>query len=231
MTPYRCVLFDLDHTLWDYDANSEEALCQLYAKHQLSARGLGPFSPFFKAFLSVNADLWRQYDLGLIGRAVIRDQRFHRVFCSLGVDDYPLSQRVSEEYAALSPTKKKLLPNALTTLEYLKEKYTLGIVTNGFEDVQKVKMASSGIQSYFQIVVTSEQAGYRKPAREIFDYALARSGCQAREVIMVGDNLLTDICGARNAQITTAFFNPAKIVHQEQVHYEIRDLLELKQIL
>ncbi len=231
MTPYRCVFFDLDHTLWDYDTNCEEALHQLYVKHQLNVKGIGPFPLFLAAFLKVNTQLWYQYDLGVIGRKVIRDQRFHQVFHSLGVDDYPLSLTLSEEYVLLSPTKKRLLPNVMNTLEYLKEKYTLVIVTNGFEDVQKVKLASSGIQSYFKIVVTSEQAGHRKPAREIFDYALTLSGYQASEVIMVGDNLLTDIKGAGNAQIDTAFFNPYKITHQESVRYEISDLLELKHIL
>lgn len=231
MKTYQCVLFDLDHTLWDYDANCEEALHQLYTKHQLNERGIGTFSLFLTTFLKINTQLWYQYDLGLIGREVIRDQRFHQVLSSLGLEDYPLSLTLSEEYVLLSPTKKKLLPNALPTLQYLKEKYTLVIVTNGFEDIQKVKMTSSGIQSYFKKVITSEQAGHRKPAKEIFEYTLKHGGYLAHEVIMVGDNLLTDIKGARNAFIDTIFFNPSKIPHHEPVSYEISDLLELKQIL
>ena len=107
MAPYRCVFFDLDHTLWDYDANCEEALHQLYIKHQLNKKGIGSFPVFLSAFIKVNTQLWYQYDMGSIGREVIRDQRFYQVLISIGLDDYPLSLALSEEYVLLSPTKKK----------------------------------------------------------------------------------------------------------------------------
>ena len=92
-------------------------------------------------------------------------------------------------------------------------------------------MASSGITHYFKSVVTSARAGHKKPAKEIFEFALAENGFQAADAIMIGDNLLTDIAGARNASIATVFFNPNRISHQEKVNYEIQDLLELKEIV
>ncbi|MDZ7645996.1 MAG: HAD-IA family hydrolase [Cytophagales bacterium] len=105
------------------------------------------------------------------------------------------------------------------------------IVTNGFDEIQSTKMASSGITSYFKSVVTSARAGHKKPSKEIFEFALAESGFSAAETIMIGDNLLTDIGGARNASLDTVYFNPYKIPHQEKTEFEISDLKELLNIL
>jgi putative hydrolase of the HAD superfamily len=105
------------------------------------------------------------------------------------------------------------------------------IVTNGFYEIQSVKMESSGITPYFKSVVTSARAGHKKPSKEIFDFAMAESGFNASDTLMIGDNLLTDIGGARNALLDTVYYNPHKIAHQEKTEYEIHDLKELIHIL
>ncbi len=228
---YKCILFDLDHTLWDYDRNCAEALLELYDKNDLKNKGISSFESLLDAFMEMNTQMWDQYDLGIIQRDVIRYQRFHRILLALGIDDYRLSLSMSSEYVALSPTKKNLLPNAKIILDYLESKYKLIIITNGFEEIQSVKLASSGISGYFDKVVTSESAGHKKPAKEIFEYALAEHDYNSNDVIMVGDNLNTDITGANNAGIDSAFFNPARKKHQHKMKYEISDLIELKSIL
>lgn len=123
------------------------------------------------------------------------------------------------------------MPNAIEILDYLHPRYPMTIVTNGFDEIQSTKLASSGITSYFKSVVTSARAGHKKPAKEIFEFALTESGYKSHETLMIGDNLLTDIGGARNASLDTVFYNPYKVSHQEQTHYEIHDLKELKDIL
>lgn len=228
---YKCVIFDLDHTLWDYDKNCAEALQDLFNKHNLAEKGVKSFDQLLSVFMEMNTQMWDQYDLGIIQRDVIRYQRFHRILLALGVDDYRLSLEMSSDYIALSPTKKNLLPNAKVTLDYLKEKYPLFIITNGFEEIQSVKLSSSGIDSYFEKVITSEKIGYKKPAREIFDVALRHGSYHPTEVLMIGDNLNTDIKGAHNAGIDGAYFNPEKKSHAQQMKYEIADLIELKSIL
>lgn len=228
---YRCILFDLDHTLWDYETNSTETLKELYHEYNLQQAGIASFTDFSKAFVTINTALWVQYDLGQLHRDVIRFERFHKIMLHLGVDDYPLSLKLSDDYVNLSPRKSTLMPNAIDTLEYLYERYPMIIVTNGFEEIQSTKLASSGITGYFKSIVTSARAGFKKPAREIFEFALSESGFEKHEAVMIGDNLLTDIGGARNAQVDTIFFNPTGISHQEKVRYEISDLKELKEIL
>ena len=105
------------------------------------------------------------------------------------------------------------------------------IITNGFDEIQSTKLQSSGIEKYFQEVVTAQKAGYKKPAKEIFHYALDKEGILSHQAIMIGDNLITDIGGAKNAAIDAVYLNPTGVSHNENVTYEIRSLNELTTIL
>jgi YjjG family noncanonical pyrimidine nucleotidase len=228
---YRCILFDLDHTLWDYELNSREALTELYLQYRLNERGIKNEESFLDTFYRINNELWDQYDRGELHRDVIRLERFHKIFLALGLDDYDLSLEVSGEYLEHSPKKKHLIPGCKETLDYLQPKYPLVIVTNGFDEIQSTKLSSSGIDHYFKDVVTSARAGHKKPAAEIFEFALRENGVSSHEAIMIGDNLLTDIAGAKNAGISTVFFNPKKITHDTKVDFEIERIPELMNFL
>lgn len=231
MKKYQSIFFDLDHTLWDYDTNSRETLLELYADHKLDKLTSSGFEPFHDSFQNVNLKLWDKYDRGLIDREVIRNDRFKMVLADLGFNDDGLADQLGEHYLTLSPTKKNLVPNALEVLEYLHQRYPMYLVTNGFENMQSTKVLSGGIRKYFKEVVTSERAGHKKPAREIFDFTLALGGFNQSDVVMIGDNLLTDMAGATNAGIDTVYFNPKRAIHDSVVSHEISDLIELKQIL
>ena len=227
---YKCILFDLDHTLWDYETNSREALSELYIKFELNKKGIEE-ERLFKTFYVINNELWDQYDRGLLHRDVIRNERFHRILLALGVNEYEMSLRLSHEYLSESPKKKNLIEGCKETLDYLHPKYPMVIVTNGFDEIQSTKLSSSGIDHYFKSIVTSARAGHKKPAREIFEFALRENNVSPNETIMIGDNLLTDIAGAISASIDTVFFNPNKIVHQTAVSYEIETLRTLMNFL
>ena len=231
MKKYTCILFDLDHTLWDFESNSQETLKELFHQYNLQAQGISGFPFFYETFVRVNNHLWDLHDRNIIGTEEIRTQRFHKVFGEAGLDNYPLSIKFSVDFLKDLPYKKNLLPNALETLDYLKPKYPLVIITNGFEELQSTKMISSGIHHHFKSVVTSQRAGSKKPAKEIFEFALKESGHRADGAVMVGDNLQTDIAGARGAGIDTIYFNPAGQRHSEKVTHEIKNLEELKGIL
>jgi len=232
MPNYSCVFFDLDHTLWDYDANCEEALNELYDSYGLKNVGIASFSDFHNTFKKINTMLWDRYDKGEIHRDIIRFERFDRILKELGVSNYDMSLKLSDDYVNESPKKKSLMPNAKMVLDYLSSKeYRLYIITNGFDEIQATKLQSSGIENYFQDVVTSQKAGHKKPAKEIFHYALNKEGAKSHQAIMIGDNFLTDIGGATNAGIDAVFFNPEKVKHSEKVAYEINSLDELKMIL
>jgi len=231
MKSYSCILFDLDHTLWDYETNAEETLRDLFARYRMEERGVTSFRFFVETFRRINLELWDRYDRGLIGQDIIRNERFHRVFYETGVDDSPTASAFSASYLKELPLKKNLLPEAMEILAYLHPRYPMTVVTNGFDEIQSTKIESAGITHYFKHVITSQRAGSKKPSPKIFQFALEQSGHSPDNAIMIGDNLQTDIAGAIEAGIDAVFYNPAQQTHRTKVTHEIRALRELKSIL
>lgn len=228
---YKCIFFDLDHTLWDYETNSRETLKELYEQYHLFEKGVWSFDDFYLRFKEVNFRLWDLFDRGIITSVMLRKERFRQVLEFFHAHEEKLAEQLSAHYLEICPTKGNLMPNAIETLKYLSGKYTMTVITNGFEETQHAKLTASKLRSYFGHIITSQKAGHRKPAREIFEMAMRCNGVTSRESIMVGDNLLCDIGGARNASIDSVFFNPDRLVHTEKVVYEINNLKELSSIL
>jgi YjjG family noncanonical pyrimidine nucleotidase len=228
---YKCIFFDLDHTLWDYDTNSKETLFELYHIHDLKTRGVHAFDDFFSTFKLVNLNLWDLYDRGIITSDVIRRERFKRILEPFQAYEGRLCERLTTEYLATCPKKCNLMPGAIETLEYLSSEYNMTIITNGFEEIQHMKLHAGNLTEYFDHVITSQKTGHRKPAREIFDYALKLHDVGHHEAIMIGDNPVTDIGGAKNASIDAVLFNPEKMTYDIQAHYEISTLNQLREFL
>lgn len=231
MKSYSCVLFDLDHTLWDYETNAEETLKELFVRYGMEHRGVTSFRFFLETFRRINVELWDRYDRGLIGQDVIRNERFDRVFRDTGVEDTRTALEFSSEYLRELPRKKNLLPQAREILEYLHPRYPMTIVTNGFDEIQATKIESAGIGHYFRHIITSQRAGSKKPSRKIFEFALEQTGHVPESAVMIGDNLQTDIAGAMSAGIDTIYYNPTRLYHESAVTHEIAALLELKSLL
>ncbi len=229
MKKYDLVLFDLDHTLWDYETNSKETLIELFNSYELQKRNV-QVDHFLESFSRINTALWELYDRGQLHRDVIRFHRFEKILVELGVDDYDLSLKLSADYIERSPRKPTLIDGAKEILDYLHPKYPMVIVTNGFDDVQGTKLNSSGITRYFKSVVTSARAGYKKPAKEIFEFALSENGVGAHQSVMIGDNLQTDIAGAANANIDAIHFDLKGHVGSNAKH-KIARLHQLREIL
>lgn len=228
---YSHIFFDLDRTLWDFETNAFLTLKELYEKHGLAARGVAPFDDFLERYKRINIEMWNSYGKGTITKEMLRSDRFRRTFAEYGVDDDALSDAVGLDYITLSPARTALFPYAADVLAYLSEKYHLHILTNGFEEVQHIKLERSGIKSFFREVITSERAGYKKPDKRMFSFAMGLAGANAEETLMIGDSLEIDIAGARECGIDQVFFNPAKEKHNEKVTHEISCLSELKNLL
>ncbi|HET9055011.1 MAG TPA: YjjG family noncanonical pyrimidine nucleotidase [Cyclobacteriaceae bacterium] len=228
---YTCIFFDLDHTLWDYETNSKETLHELFNAYNLTDKGVTDLESFHREFRRVNAALWVLYDAGKIGSEVIRAERFKQILETFGISNGKLCAEISHEYLYTCPKKGNLMPNALSTLDYLSDKYRLSIITNGFEEIQNTKLTSGNLHRYFDHIVTSQHAGFKKPSREIFDYTLTKNGIGCNQAVMVGDNLVTDIGGARQASIDSVFFNHEQVKHDSEIHVEINNLSELCKLL
>jgi putative hydrolase of the HAD superfamily len=94
-------------------------------------------------------------------------------------------------------------PGVVPTLLKLRGNHKLGVISNGLAVKQWEKLIGLGIHHFFDIVVTSEEAGYSKPQKEIFEYSITELNLKSRECIMVGDRLDTDILGGNRAGMTT----------------------------
>jgi putative hydrolase of the HAD superfamily len=227
---YKHIFFDLDHTIWDFERNSKETLSELYEKYNLSSLGVPAFEIFIKAYSDRNFIMWDQYRQGIINKEILREKRFSYTLKDLGLNENLLPGSFATDYVAAGPTKTYLFPFVTELLDYLHSKYQLHIITNGFEEVQFIKLNSSGLEKYFKEIITSEGAGYKKPDRNIFYYSLNKSGASIDNSIMIGDSLESDIIGARDVGIDQVYFNPKGTNHSEKITYEIQCWSELKNI-
>ena len=230
---YKHIFFDLDHTLWDHNTNSRIALEEVYQAFDLQEIGITSTKDFYLAFTEINHQLWDKYEAGRISQSELRHQRFKLIFSKLGARSHNLCDVISESYMDISTKKSNLLPNAHDILQYLHPKYPMHIITNGFDEVQSVKMEAGKITHFFREIITSQNSGYKKPDSRIFEYALKKVEAVAEECLMIGDSFPADIVGATRAGIDAVFFNPDQRIQEISIKpkYEIRDLAELKGIL
>jgi YjjG family noncanonical pyrimidine nucleotidase len=230
---YKHLFFDLDHTLWDHDTNSRIGLEEVYQQFDLQALGLFSPTQFYLKFNEINHQLWDKYEAGRISQPELRHSRFRLIFSQLGVNNDSICDEISNTYISISSKKHHLLPNAHETLEYLFPKYPMHIITNGFDEIQSIKMNAGKITHFFQEVVTSQNSGYKKPDSRIFEYALKKIKAVPHECLMIGDSFQSDIVGATRAGIDAVFFNPDQRNQDISIKpkYEIQDLGELKGIL
>ncbi len=233
MRKYKHLFFDLDRTLWDFERNTNEVFQEMYREYRLKNLGIVDFDYFLNTYHQINNDLWDQYRVGSIKKEVLREQRFADTLLAFGVDDKVLTGAMADYYVTQSALKRHLFPYTLELLEALKPKYSLYIITNGFEEVQAKKLHSSGLHRYFQQVITSERAGKKKPDRHIFEYALQMASAQCAESIMIGDDLEVDIEGAAKAGIDQVYVNYRNLPlpHGIEPTYVVPDLKAVGEIL
>ena len=164
---------------------------------------------------------------------MLRKERFSKILSRLGVSglSHETISAMADDYQEWCPWKKNVIPHTYEVLDYLKGKYQLHVITNGFEDSQYTKLKTTNLHNYFEQVITSEKAGSKKPDQRIFEYGLNAAGADCHECVMVGDNLQADIRGARNAKIDQIYLNPGKKRHRQKVTFEIQHLNELTEIL
>jgi putative hydrolase of the HAD superfamily len=232
---YRHLFFDLDHTLWDFEANSRLTLEELYTSLRLKERGIHDFELFHKNYLLHNDKLWDRYRNGFIKVDELRWKRMWLALLDFKIADEPLAREMGVHFLDLLPTRTLLFPHTMEILDYLSGKgYQLHLITNGFEKTQHSKLQYSGLSGYFKEVITSEGSNSLKPHREIFEYAFKKTAAKPEESIMIGDTIEVDILGAVNAGIDQVHVNHLTkepvAVNGQFPTYTVYSLKELKQI-
>ncbi|PHQ29458.1 YjjG family noncanonical pyrimidine nucleotidase [Leeuwenhoekiella nanhaiensis] len=198
------VFFDLDHTLWDFDRNSELAFQAIFEKNRIDL----PVSQFLEVYKPINFEYWKYYREARVTKEQLRYGRLKKSFdaLSIQIDDF-LINRLSVDYIDFLPRHNHLFDGTLELLEELEARYDLHIITNGFEEVQHLKLKNSKIDRYFKTVTSSEAVGVKKPDPKIFMHALKVADARVEESVMVGDTYEADILGAQNIGMQTIFFN------------------------
>jgi len=225
----RHVFFDLDRTLWDFDTNSRNAIAQLYRAFGLDRQIGMDDSTFLSVYEQVNEQYWERYRLGQVTQPELRKGRFLDSLRQFGVDDAEMAHAMGEEYVRISPRNTALVDGTMEVLEHLRGRYELHIITNGFEEVQHIKLESTGLRPFFSEVITSERAGVKKPDPGIFRFAERVTASLPEHAVMIGDHLEADVLGARQAGWQAIHF--ADHAPNDGGHIRIGGLLELKSLL
>jgi putative hydrolase of the HAD superfamily len=222
------VFFDLDHTLWDYEANSRQTLEDLV--HHFGIVNYVTPEKFIMAYEKVNEKLWHKFNTNQIDKEYIRKYRFAMVLQKLKIFIDHEPEALTEYFIDNCSIKSGLMPHTLDALNYLHGKYPMAIITNGFPEAQFPKMKASGLDKYFEQVFISDLIGLRKPDERIFHHAMERMNAKPHTSVMIGDNPKTDIRGAEGAGMKAIFYNPTGN-RKSVTEWEIQSLHELVGIL
>jgi len=222
------IFFDLDHTLWDFEKNSALAFERIFQELNFDINS----QQFMDIYNPINVAYWKLYEKNEIDQETLRVSRvkdaFEALNYSITLDEINIISNLFIDYLT---SNNHLIEGTIETLEYLKDKYVLHIITNGFSFVQDVKLQKSNLDKYFVSITNSEAAGHKKPHENIFKHALTRANASKTESIMIGDSFEADVLGAINFGINAVYFNPkAEMISQNQI-IQIQSLTQLKNIL
>ncbi|TDW47054.1 putative hydrolase of the HAD superfamily [Flavobacterium sp. 270] len=221
------IFFDLDHTLWDFDKNSEMAFDRIFKTKYADIKTID----FIEKYVPINQACWKLYQNDQITHLELRYNRLKFSFDALNyvISDENINE-IANDYIEFLTDNNHLFDGAIEVLDYLKSKYKLHIITNGFAHVQDKKINNAALGGYFTTITNSELAGVKKPNSIIFDYALNLAQTTKENSIMIGDDLDADVNGALNAGLDAIFFNDKKIEAPTNFK-QINHLLELKKYL
>lgn len=231
---YEHIIWDLDHTLWDFDTNSKESIIELLEEFDLVGSPINDVDQFLSDYIKINRHCWDLYQEGKMDKATLRYTRFQQAFELHGVQEAhsrQLADEFCEGYVKKCPQKSALIPGAIEVLDYMKAKqYQMCIMTNGFVEAQHVKMHVSGLNDYFNHVFISENLKAKKPDPKAYHAVLNALNTKVEKCIMIGDSASSDIQGAVNVGMDSVHFLPEGQRDSKGTHI-IKDLLELKSIL
>ncbi|MDD2327333.1 MAG: YjjG family noncanonical pyrimidine nucleotidase [bacterium] len=228
---YRNLFIDLDDTLWDIHHNGRECLEEIY--HDYHYRNYYPtFQEYYNVYMPGNHRLWAMYRQGEIRKEELIVERFLAPVRPFGITDPSYAKRLSDDFLERTTRKTRLIEGTLELLDYLRPKYRMFILSNGFREVQHKKIENSGLKPYFEKIFLSEDAGTNKPHPDMFTYALKNSNSRRNQTVMIGDSWDADIAGARNSRIDQIWFNPGSLPPQGfQPTYTVQDLAGIREIL
>lgn len=221
------IFFDLDHTLWDFETNSDIAFKTIFNQHKVNVN----LDKFLNYYRGINEYYWKMYREERVSKEDLRYGRLRDTFNKINVKiEDEVINNLSVDYINVLPNSNLLFDGAHDILAHLQPNYELHIITNGFNEVQYKKMDKSDLTKYFKTIITSEDAGVKKPNPIIFKYALEQTKALSNESIMIGDNWEADIMGAKNAGLDVIYCNFNNQPVSSNIK-SVKNLIEIKQYL
>ncbi|WP_175989419.1 HAD family hydrolase [Bacillus sp. Marseille-Q1617] len=256
----KAVFFDLDDTLL-WDSKSIQSAFDETCKYASTKVDVNPFK-LEEEVRKTARELYSSYDTyeftqmiginpfeGLWGEfhdehheqflkmkeivPVYREQAWTGGLESLGVNDKALGKELAERFRVERKNHPFVYPDTFHVLNTLKDEYILVLLTNGSPQLQHLKLQmTEELIPYFEEIVISGAIGKGKPDTAMFLHALDRLSLRKEDVMMVGDNLMTDIQGAQRAGIKNVWINrydrkPSEVIPD----YEIKELTELLDLI
>lgn len=228
---YKSLFIDLDDTLWDFHLNGKECLEEMYYDYDYS-KYYPTFQEYYDVYMPNNNHLWSLYRKGIIHKEELIVERFLFPVKQFGINDPEYAKNLSDDFLERTTRKTCLIDGTIELLEYLKPRYRMHILSNGFREVQYKKIENSGLRPYFDKIILSEDANINKPHTDMFTYALKNTNSKRDKTIMIGDSWEADIVGAKNSRIDQIWFNPLNLKPVEfEPTYTVDSLLKIKEIL
>lgn len=222
------VFIDLDNTLFDFTRGEQHALSLTLQKY-----GIEPTKERLEHYSRVNVATWEKLETGELTQAQVKEERFRVFYAEEGIRGVsPLESTLY--YETLLCDEQYFEPGAEELLEALHPQYKIYIASNGAPEVQHSRIEKSGIESYLSGLYISEEMGAAKPSKAYFDLCFQQiPGFLAKEAVIVGDSLTSDISGGINAGMTTIWYNPKRALRNRPAlpDYEIHHLMELPALL
>ncbi len=205
---YTDIFFDLDNTLWDFDKSSIKALQQIYKQYKLD-RYFDSFEQFYEQYEQLNKQLWDDYRKGKIDKDHLAVVRFLELLVDrTGEVKAHLAEQIANTYLAEMTKEPYLETTSFKVVKELSQRgYRLHIITDGFLEVQLIKLKISKISPFISTLIVSEEIGVLKPDKRLFDYAITKANANRDKSIFVGNDYENDVLGAYNAGLDQVFYN------------------------
>ena len=225
---YKFLLFDLDHTLLDFDAAEDIALT-----HLLKEEGVEDIQVYKDYYVPMNKALWKNLEQKKISKQELVNTRFSRLFAHFGVEKD--GAYLAERYQFFLSKQGQIFPGVEDLLKNLiHQGYELYAATNGITFIQTGRLEQSGIATFFKEIFISEQLHTQKPDAAFYEKIGARiPNFDKNHALMIGDSLTADIQGGNNADIDTIWYNPHHLENKTQAQptYEVDSYQALLEIL
>lgn len=225
----RAILFDLDNTIFDHTRVQKESLFELHTRYSEIFDGIS-FDKFYRAYVKNNEIVWRMMVAGEITKETLRLRRFSDVLQSFGLGTARAAE-MTKVYLDIYADRYYFMDGAYSVLQELHTRFNLGLITNGFPDIQNIKIDRLGIRSLFDVIVMSDTAGVMKPHPDIFLKAVEALDRSAEECLFVGDSYDTDITGAAQIGMKTVWFNPSRKEPPQDAPHRLPVVTDLRELI